>query len=75
MNYTPVSGNYPLPYQDPSLQNLQGKPLLKKHKCRYCNYTTDRSHDIKKHIGRKHPEMNNTNVQSYGLPMEIENAL
>ena len=23
MNYTPVSGNYPLPYQDPSLQNQQ----------------------------------------------------
>ena len=29
MNYTPVSGNYPLSNQDPSLQSQQGTPLLK----------------------------------------------
>ena len=74
MNYTPVSGNYPLPYQDPSLQNLQGKPLLKKYKCQFCSFTSDQSNNVTRHALKKHPEMNNKNVQSYGLPMGIENA-
>ena len=74
LNYTAVSGNYPLRYQDPALQNLHGKPLLKIHKCRFCDYTTVKAHYIKKHIVRKHPEIKMENVQSYGLPMEIGNA-
>ena len=75
MNYTPVSGNYPpLPYGVSTIQNLHGTPLLKKHKCKSCNYQSNRSHDVKRHVEKKHPEMNNTNVQSYGFPMEIGNA-
>ena len=75
MNYTPVSGNYPLPYTVPSsLQNQQGTTPAKRHKCQFCVFTSDKPYNVRRHIGRKHPEMNNTNVQSYALPMEIENA-
>ena len=36
MNYTPVSGNYPLPYTVPSsLQNQQGTTPAKRHKCQF----------------------------------------
>ena len=62
MNYTGVS------------ENLHGTPLLKKHKCKFCNYTSDQSNNVTRHALKKHSGMNNTNVQSYGLPMEIENA-
>ena len=74
MNYTPVSGNYPLPYTVPSLQNHQGTTLMKKHKCRFCNYASERAYDVKKHESRKHGGMNITNVQGCGMPVEIENA-
>ena len=36
MNYTPVSGNYPLPYTVPSsFQNQQGTTPAKRHKCQF----------------------------------------
>ena len=74
MNYTAISGNYPLPYPESTLQNQQGTLLLKKHKCKFCNYTSDQSNNVTRHALKKHPGMNNKNVQSYGLPMGIENA-
>ena len=75
MNYTPVSGNYPLPYTVPSsLQNQQGTTPAKRHKCQFCVFTSDKPYNVRRHIERKHGGMNIKNVQSYGLPMEIENA-
>ena len=71
MNYTPVSGNYPLPYQDPSLQNQQETTPAKKHKCQFCAFTSDKPFNVRRHIGRKHSEMNNTNVQSYASPWKL----
>ena len=62
MNYTPVSGNYPLPYKNLSQQHLQGKPLLKKHKCDLCNYTSDRPRNVRRHVEKLHPGMKMENV-------------
>ena len=57
-----------------SYNNQQETTPAKKHKCQFCAFTSDKPFNVRRHIGRKHPEMNNTNVQSYGLPMEIENT-
>ena len=57
-----------------SYNNQQETTPAKKHKCRFCAFTSDKPFNVRRHIGRKHPEMNNTNVQSYASPMEIENA-
>ena len=27
-----------------------------RHKCIYCKYTSDRAYDLKRHVGRMHPE-------------------
>ena len=61
MSYAPVSGNYHLPYQDPAFQNQQVTLLLKKHQCRFCNYASDRAHDVKKHETRKHSNLSSHN--------------
>ena len=29
----------------------------KKHKCEFCNYSSDRKHDVKRHAGKKHQEI------------------
>ena len=35
----------------------------KKHKCMYCDYASDRAHDVKKHAERKHPENSHTRIE------------
>ena len=68
MNYTPVSGNYPLPYTVPSsLQNQQGTTPAKRHKCQFCVFTSDKPYNVKRHIERKHGGMNIKNVQGCGV--------
>ena len=57
-----------------SYNNQQETTPAKKHKCKFCNYTSDQSNNVTRHALKKHPEMNNTNVQSYASPMGIENA-
>ena len=57
-----------------SYNNQQETTPAKKHKCQFCAFTSDKPFNVRRHIGRKHPEMNNTNVQSYASPMGIENA-
>ena len=57
-----------------SYNNQQETTPAKKHKCQFCAFTSNKPFNVRRHIGRKHPEMKNTNVQSYGLPMEIKNA-
>ena len=57
-----------------SYNNQQETTPAKKHKCQFHAYTSDKPFNVRRHIGRKHSEMNNTNVQSYASPMEIENA-
>ena len=57
-----------------SYNNQQETTPAKKHKCQFCAFTSDKPFNVRRHIGRKHSEMNNTNVQSYASPMEIENA-
>ena len=75
MNYTPVSGNYPLPYTVPSsLQNQQGTTPAKRHECQFCVFTSDKPYNVRRHIERKHGGMNITNGQGCGMPVEIENA-
>ena len=66
IDYTPVSENYALPYLDQSLQNQHGTSLMKKHKCRYCNYVSNRPRNIRRHVQKKHLGMNNKDVQGCG---------
>jgi len=74
MNHTPVSGNYPLSYGSSTIQNLHGTPLLKKHKCKLCNYQSDRPRNIRRHVEKKHPGIYNKNVHSCGLTDIYKNS-
>jgi len=35
----------------------------KKHKCIYCDYTSDQSHNVKRHVEKKHPKNSSTLVE------------
>ena len=43
-----------------------------KHVCQDCNYSTDRSNELKKHISRKHTEQSNDNVSHLKSENKIE---
>ena len=39
---------------DNIIPSILGKQ--KKHKCEFCNYSSDRKHDVKRHVGKKHKQ-------------------
>ena len=47
----------------------------KKHKCLYCDYASDRAHDVKKHAERKHPENTSTQIGVGAGKNEVEQGM
>ena len=39
---------------DNSIPSIVGKQNM--HKCEFCNYSSDRKHDVKRHVGKKHKQ-------------------
>jgi hypothetical protein len=61
------NGNYAIPNQDLSFQNHQGTTPAKRHKCQFCNYSSDRLGNVRRHVEIKHPGMNIIRKQSNSL--------
>ncbi len=61
------NGNYTIPNQDLSFQNHQGTTPAKRHKCQFCNYSSDRLGNVRRHVEIKHSGMNIVRKHSNSL--------
>ena len=69
-SYAAGAGYYPRHNPGQGIQNPGFKTSVKKHKCNFCDYQSDRTNNVKRHVEKVHPEMYGGHIKPGGGSME-----